>query len=199
MSSEMWWGPWAGGRKMTSFRGCRVLNARGTGMLSCKKNLMVQGNDTKLLLFFVCVILNILRMLEVFGLCFVLGVVDVTVWNTGIMQYDHRQSQPKLTDLPDREVSESSRKRNYFSLFFFHLPHPWWFYKEPVCTFLGWDMQSRCQIWANQWRSPRSLHTLLMLPGIWCLRMVGHSAAAEQGDHQDQQHLCWNLYTASQT
>lgn len=39
---------------MTSFRGCRVLNARGTGMLSCKKNLMVQGNDTKLLLFFVC-------------------------------------------------------------------------------------------------------------------------------------------------
>lgn len=118
MSSEMWWGPWAGGRKMTSFRGCRVLNARGTGMLSCKKNLMVQGNDTKLLLFFLCVILNILRMLEVFGLCFVLGVVDVTVWNTGIMQYDHRQSQPKLTDLPDREVSESSRKRNYFSLFF---------------------------------------------------------------------------------
>lgn len=52
---------------------------KGLGMLSCKKNLMVQGNDTQLLLFFVCVILNILRMLEVFGLCFVLGVVDVTV------------------------------------------------------------------------------------------------------------------------
>lgn len=71
---------------MTSFRGCRVLNGRGTGMLSCKKNLMVQGNDTKLLLFFVCVILNILRMLEVFRLfCFrSCGCYCVKYWDRAV-------------------------------------------------------------------------------------------------------------------
>lgn len=42
-------------------------------------------------------------------LCEILGSCSMTT----------AESQPKLTDLPDREVSESSRKRNYFSLFFF--------------------------------------------------------------------------------
>lgn len=37
------------------------------------------------------------------------------------MQYDHRQSQPKLTDLPDREVSESSLGKETISLFFIFL------------------------------------------------------------------------------